>query len=1036
MEASVDGQPVADRRRQAARAAGDAGAARGHGGLDRAADRRAVGRGAAGDRAKLVQLYVSQLRKALADSGDGKEIVTRGHGYELRLGPASVDAGASSGWSPTGEPREALALWRGPPLDDVAGEPFAGAEIRRLEELRLDGGRARDRARPRRRPPPRGGRRARGAGGRGAAARAAARPAHARAVPLRPPGRRARRLPRGASGARRAIGVEPGPELRRLHEAILRQDPALDAAPAVELPPELDTRHAAGRARGRARRACASTGARARGGAGRLVLSRARAGSGRRASAAELAAEVHRDGGAVLYAAGADAPEAARVDRAAPGGAAAGAAGARRRRPAPGEPATALRELAGGWPRGRCSWSRPRTPQRRGRRATLTLAPLDADGVRARSARPYARRADAERPVERLAAGAAACPRRVHRARAEWARDDAARRARRERRPRGGRARRAAGGRGRARRRASSSSRRRAARRAGAGARRSSPARSRAWRRSTSTTPTFFFGRERLVAEMVARLAGAPLLGVVGPSGSGKSSALRAGPAAPRWRRGVLPGSERWALALLRPGEHPLRRSSRRRADARRRPAASSPSTSSRRCSPPAATRPSARRSPTRSSPRARDPRRRALVLIAVRADFYGRCAAYPELCAAARRQPRAGRADAPRRAAPRDRAARAARRAAGRARARRRAGRGRRGRAGRAAAAVDRAARAVAAARRAAAAPGRLRARRRRARRGRAAGRARLRAARRPSSATWRGGSCCGWRARARATPSCAAACRSPSSSDDGASRGARRARRRAPGDDRRGRGRGRARGAAARVAAPARLARGGRRGPPAAPPPRRRRARVGRRGARPGRALPRRPAGRGARLGRRARRASSTRSSARSSTRAARAERARAAPPARACSRASPRCSRSRSSPALVALEQRGSARDAATAADAQRLGARALAEDDLDRSLLLARQGVALDDTPADARQPAGRADKSPAAIGVLRGAGEGFTGLALSPDGRTLGHGRLHRQPLPLRHPHAAPRAGALRARGRVVDWHARVQPRQPPARHRA
>ena len=38
-----------------------------------------------------------------------------------------------------------------------------------------------------------------------------------------------------------------------------------------------------------------------------------------------------------------------------------------------------------------------------------------------------------------------------------------------------------------------------------------------------------FFGRERLVAEMVARLTGAPLMGIVGPSGSGKSSALRAG---------------------------------------------------------------------------------------------------------------------------------------------------------------------------------------------------------------------------------------------------------------------------------------------------------------------------------------------------------------------------------------------------------------------------------------------------------------------------------------------------------------------------
>ena len=37
-----------------------------------------------------------------------------------------------------------------------------------------------------------------------------------------------------------------------------------------------------------------------------------------------------------------------------------------------------------------------------------------------------------------------------------------------------------------------------------------------------------FFGRERLVAELVARLVGAPLLGIVGPSGSGKSSVGRA----------------------------------------------------------------------------------------------------------------------------------------------------------------------------------------------------------------------------------------------------------------------------------------------------------------------------------------------------------------------------------------------------------------------------------------------------------------------------------------------------------------------------
>src|SRR6478736_10080697 len=86
---------------------------------------------------KLVQLYVSQLRKALTESGGGKAIATRGHGYELQLAPEDVDAGHFEQLLARGEPREALALWRGPPLDDLADEPFAAPEIRRLEELRL-----------------------------------------------------------------------------------------------------------------------------------------------------------------------------------------------------------------------------------------------------------------------------------------------------------------------------------------------------------------------------------------------------------------------------------------------------------------------------------------------------------------------------------------------------------------------------------------------------------------------------------------------------------------------------------------------------------------------------------------------------------------------------------------------------------------------------------------------------------------------------------------------------------------------------------
>ena len=68
----------------------------------------------------------------------------------------------------------------------------------------------------------------------------------------------------------------------------------------------------------------------------------------------------------------------------------------------------------------------------------------------------------------------------------------------------------------------------------------------------------YFFGRERVVAELVARLVGAPLLGVVGPSGSGKSSVVRAG-LLPELAHGVLPGSADWEQVVMRPGEHPLR---------------------------------------------------------------------------------------------------------------------------------------------------------------------------------------------------------------------------------------------------------------------------------------------------------------------------------------------------------------------------------------------------------------------------------------------------------------------------------------------
>jgi hypothetical protein len=68
----------------------------------------------------------------------------------------------------------------------------------------------------------------------------------------------------------------------------------------------------------------------------------------------------------------------------------------------------------------------------------------------------------------------------------------------------------------------------------------------------------YFFGRERLIAELVARAVGAPLLGLVGPSGSGKSSLVRAG-LLPALAAGVLPGSSAWRRIVIRPGEHPMR---------------------------------------------------------------------------------------------------------------------------------------------------------------------------------------------------------------------------------------------------------------------------------------------------------------------------------------------------------------------------------------------------------------------------------------------------------------------------------------------
>jgi serine/threonine protein kinase/WD40 repeat protein/DNA-binding winged helix-turn-helix (wHTH) protein len=70
-----------------------------------------------------------------------------------------------------------------------------------------------------------------------------------------------------------------------------------------------------------------------------------------------------------------------------------------------------------------------------------------------------------------------------------------------------------------------------------------------------------FFGRDQLTLQLVARLSepapASRFLAVVGPSGSGKSSAIRAG-LLPAIRRGDVPRSDRWFVVQMHPGVQPF----------------------------------------------------------------------------------------------------------------------------------------------------------------------------------------------------------------------------------------------------------------------------------------------------------------------------------------------------------------------------------------------------------------------------------------------------------------------------------------------
>ena len=87
-------------------------------------------------------------------------------------------------------------------------------------------------------------------------------------------------------------------------------------------------------------------------------------------------------------------------------------------------------------------------------------------------------------------------------------------------------------------------------------------------------------------------------------------------------------------------------------------------------------------------------------------------------------------------------------------------------------------------------------------------------------------------------------------------------------------------------------------------------------------------------------------------------------------------------------LALRQSDQARDSARTADAQRLGAQALLEERLERSLLLAQAGRTLDDSVATRGYLLSALVRRPAAIGVIEGDFGGLGTLALSPDDRVL------------------------------------------------
>jgi WD40 repeat protein len=141
----------------------------------------------------------------------------------------------------------------------------------------------------------------------------------------------------------------------------------------------------------------------------------------------------------------------------------------------------------------------------------------------------------------------------------------------------------------------------------------------------------YFFGRENAVDDLLRLLShGEGPFVLVGPSGSGKSSLLHAG-LIPALERGALPGSARWHCRVLTPGERPTATLARhlRRGPERTVLIVDQFEELFTACDDEDERVEFIRQLSTAGEG--------VLVLLGLRADFYGRCMAYPELVAALR---------------------------------------------------------------------------------------------------------------------------------------------------------------------------------------------------------------------------------------------------------------------------------------------------------------------------------------------------------------------------------------------------------------